>query len=142
MRSSRYAHLAAVGIVVLVASCSGAATTSGKSDAHSQAPATTTIPPIETGPCAEQPTGCGSPQGSASELAAAHWSVFSPGPLSARAEQSTLWTGSDLLVWDGLASQPSGGDGLADGAAYNPATKTWQLLPPAPLSGRGAATAV
>jgi len=142
MRSSRYAQLAAIGIVALAASCSRPATSSSNSDALSHASTSTTIPAIATGPCAEQPAGCGSPQGSASELASAHWSVLSPGPLSARTDQSSLWTGSDLLVWGGVASQSSGGDGLADGAAYRPATNTWQRLAPAPMSGRGGATAV
>lgn len=52
-----------------------------------------------------------------------------------------LWTGHELLVWGGQSG--SQGDTLhSDGAAYNPATNTWRLLPTGPLSGRVGQVAV
>jgi hypothetical protein len=98
-----------------------------------------------TGPCAGQPPGCGSPEGSASALAKARWSSFPDGPLAPRSGQVEVWTGHELLIWGG-DTVPQLGSGapavpVADGAAYDPATRTWRLLPPAPLSAREGAAA-
>ncbi|HEV2361916.1 MAG TPA: hypothetical protein VGS21_09465, partial [Acidimicrobiales bacterium] len=92
----------------------------------------------DTGPCAGQAPGCGSPQSSASALAAGHWTTFPSGPLSTRVSQVEVWTGSELIIWGGVG----GSSELADGAAYNPATRTWRMLPPSPLSPRQNASAV
>ncbi len=101
----------------------------------------TTASPLVTGPCAGQPPGCGSPQGSATALAAGRWSRLASGPLSARDGQASVWTGRELLVWGGAAPRGAGVAGLSDGAAYNPSTRTWSRLPPSPLAPRlGAAT--
>ncbi len=43
-----------------------------------------------------------------------------------------VWTGHEMIGWGG-----GGGDLiLGDGAAYTPATNSWKMLPPAPLSPR------
>jgi hypothetical protein len=41
-------------------------------------------------------------------------------------------TGEELLIWGGTRDDCLP-EYLADGAAYNPATRQWRLLPPAPL---------
>jgi hypothetical protein len=93
-----------------------------------------------TGPCAGQPPGCGSPQGSVAALAAGRWSSFPQGPLSPRDGEVEVWTGSELIIWGGAGG--SGEQMLRDGAAYNPATETWRMLPSSPLSRRENAAAV
>lgn len=45
-----------------------------------------------------------------------------------------VWTGEDLIVWGGEASDQ--GPAFADGAAYNPSTNTWRLIAESPLSPR------
>ena len=46
---------------------------------------------------------------------------------------SAVWTGEELIVWGGVRR---GVDFLATGAAYDPDTDRWQLLPESPLEGR------
>jgi prepilin-type processing-associated H-X9-DG protein len=90
-----------------------------------------------TGPCAGEQPGCGSPDSSATALVAAKWSTFPAGPLSARSGQVELWTGHELVVWGGGTSQGTTGSVMFDnGAAYDPSTDTWRMLPPAPLAAR------
>lgn len=59
-------------------------------------------------------------------------------PLSGRSTMAAVWTGDEMLIW--------GGDGpngqLGDGAAYNPRSDSWTVLPDAPLSARNAPAAV
>ena len=94
------------------------------------------------GPCAGQPPGCGSSQGSAASLASGHWSRLAPGPLSTRAGQASVWTGHQWLVWGGVSSYQQDARSLSDGAAYNPSTRTWKRMPRSPLSPRLSPTAV
>jgi hypothetical protein len=94
-----------------------------------------------TGPCAGAPPGCGSPEGAAAALAAGTWSKFPTGPLSARSGQVEVWTGHELLVWGGFTPGIGGRRALGDSAAYDPATQTWHMLPPAPLTPREDAAA-
>jgi ribosomal protein L39E len=44
----------------------------------------------------------------------------------------SIWTGRQVLTWGGGCC----GENSAEGAAYTPATDTWQKLPPGPLAGR------
>jgi hypothetical protein len=55
------------------------------------------------------------------------------------AEAVAAWTGSDLIVYGGLATppggiDPAGGSRRARGAAYDPVRNRWRLLPVAPLT--------
>ena len=98
--------------------------------------------PANTGPCGGAPPGCGSPQSSARALASGHWSTFPSGPLKARQGQVEAWTGSELLVWGGAVSPtPSTSAARNNGAAYDPTTQSWQMLPPSPLTPREDAAA-
>ena len=90
------------------------------------------------------PATAGEP-GSASALAADLWSVLPRAPLSPRTGQAAVWTGRLLLVWGGSAnSHDSEGlsPALADGAAYDPASRTWSALPKSPLAARSGASAI
>jgi N-acetylneuraminic acid mutarotase len=65
-----------------------------------------------------------------------------PLPLADRAGPVVAWTGRELLVWGGCDNHTpqcddSGGSaGLADGAAYDPATDRWRRIAAAPLTAR------
>ena len=89
------------------------------------------VPPKPTAPVASV---------SAAQLAAGHWSVLPPAPITPRTGASVVWTGTELLVWGG-GSSAAGQTLHSDGAAYNPRTGRWRSLPPAPLSSRVEQTA-
>jgi hypothetical protein len=71
------------------------------------------------------------------------WRTIDPAPLSPRFATSAVWTGSEVVVWGGLEPPTTDADGitrqpgLADGAAWSPATGTWRAIAAAPLAGRG-----
>jgi hypothetical protein len=69
----------------------------------------------------------------------ATWTPIDPGPLAPRFAQSTVWTGAEMIVWGGADSgeaTTTGGPVLDDGAAYDPTTGKWRMLPPSPLGAR------
>ena len=85
--------------------------------------------------------------GSAPALAAVTWSTIPAGPLSARSDQSTLWTGSDLLIWGGqsVSTQvecPCETHSLSDGSLYDPKSNMWTAMSPSPLSPRNGVASV
>ena len=60
-------------------------------------------------------------------------------PPQARSGSAAVWTGSKLLDWGGC--DPSINDrckAVASGYAFDPASRTWSDLPPAPVPGSGA----
>lgn len=66
------------------------------------------------------------------------WEKLPPAPLSARSDAVAVWTGNEVLVWGGFTSKgaPEGSrPEHADGAAYNPATRTWRPIADAPITG-------
>jgi hypothetical protein len=70
---------------------------------------------------------------------AAH--TMAPAPIAARSGAAAVWSGDELLVWGGYrfdgVERP-----LGDGAAYDPATDTWRILPDAPIEARAYPAAV
>lgn len=60
------------------------------------------------------------------------WSEMAPAPISPRSDAAAAWTGSEFLVWGGAIEGPCCGAG----AAYDPATGTWRVLPEAPVGAR------
>ncbi len=54
------------------------------------------------------------------------WSRLPDSPLSAREDAIAVWTGSEVIVWGGHRDMLA----LTDGAAYNPATRTWRSIAP------------
>jgi N-acetylneuraminic acid mutarotase len=81
--------------------------------------------------------------GAAYNPATRRWRLLSRGPLTPRPGQAAVWTGTEMVVWGGVdaRSYPSADAAGDEGAAFNPATNTWRLLPPAPLTSRGYAIA-
>jgi hypothetical protein len=59
---------------------------------------------------------------------------MAPSPLGPRSVPASAWTGRELLVWGG--QDAAGTSSYDDGAAYDPATDTWRILPQSPLSAR------
>jgi hypothetical protein len=77
-------------------------------------------------------------RGAAYNPATNRWRELSPSPLSPRRGAAFEWTGSELLIWGGLdRSDPTTGQTYAtNGAAYDPRTDTWRLLPLISIPGR------
>jgi hypothetical protein len=69
------------------------------------------------------------------------WHRIPASPLSGRFYSSAVWTGREMIVWGGSAPG-AGGALFADGAAYNPKSNRWRVLPAAPLDPRVRAVAV
>lgn len=72
------------------------------------------------------------------------WQLLPPAPLSPRDDATAVWTGREMVVFGGFT-------GLVDGprqvpsnqaAAYDPATRRWRLLPPAPVTPRAGAVGI
>jgi hypothetical protein len=63
------------------------------------------------------------------------WERLPKAPIGGRVGAGVIWTGSEMIVWGGTdrGERP----GLTDGAAYNPQTRTWRKLRPAPAGMRG-----
>ena len=58
---------------------------------------------------------------------------MSPSPLAAR-RTAGVWTGKELVIWGGRNIVDT--KYFTDGAAYDPATDKWRMLPPVNLSAR------
>jgi hypothetical protein len=77
-------------------------------------------------------------EGSVFDAASRSWEPMTSGPLSARSAAASAWTGDEFLIWGGrtgeccVASEMF----LSDGAAYDPAARTWRRLPKAPIDAR------
>jgi hypothetical protein len=96
-----------------------------------------------SGPCAGQPPGWGSPESSAAALATGRWSSFPRGPLSPRTDEVEVWTGRELLIWGGASANSNQSSiVLGDGAAYDPDNEQWRPIAAGPLSPRQGAAAV
>jgi len=81
--------------------------------------------------------------GAAYDPGSGAWRLLPASPLSPRVGQAAVWTGTEMVIWGGDqrgGANPSSATG--DGAAYDPATNRWSLLPAAPLSPRADATAI
>lgn len=96
--------------------------------------------PAAGGTCSGWPPGCGSAQGTSQSLADFAWSAAPAPPLSSRFGQTSLWTGTEFLVWGGVQENRNQSS-ADDGAAYNPDTRTWSPMPASPLSPRNDAFA-
>lgn len=55
-----------------------------------------------------------------------------PGPLGPRAVHDLIWTGEEMIVWGGASGDRS--PHLVEGAAFDPETNVWRMLPPSPIS--------
>jgi hypothetical protein len=59
------------------------------------------------------------------------WYYLPKAPLRTRRGHSATWTGKEMVVWGGRDAVT--GEPLNDGAAYDPVTKRWRMLPPPTL---------
>jgi len=57
------------------------------------------------------------------------------GPLAPRGGHSVVWTGDELIVWGGWGDEV-GSVKRGDGAAYDPASRTWRMIAASPLTPR------
>lgn len=89
-------------------------------------------PPTPT--TAEDPAA---PSPAAVARATPPWTSIPAAPIAGREAHSMVWTGDEAIVWGGRAEA----EPLADGAAYDPARRTWEPIP-ASARGRAAHTAV
>lgn len=62
------------------------------------------------------------------------WEPITSSPLTPRAYAHSVWTGDELLIWGGRGDTSTGG--LVDGAAWDPGSGEWRVLPPAPGGSR------
>ena len=69
------------------------------------------------------------------------WQELPAGPLGERLDYSSTWTGRELIIWGGWSGTTER-EFHADGAAFNPSTNEWRMLPGAPDPGRASATGV
>lgn len=83
--------------------------------------------------------------GGTTMTAQASWKALPAAPIAGRDSPLAVWTGKEMLVWGGatasLSAQPAGcRQCMSDGAAYNPATRTWHTIassPPGVFYGGG-----
>jgi hypothetical protein len=62
---------------------------------------------------------------------------LAPSGLAGRSGAASVWTGKEVLIWGGSATDPTSGTRtLADGAALDPSSGRWRPIPPAPIAGR------
>lgn len=69
------------------------------------------------------------------------WRSTAYSPIAEAELPSGVWTGEEMIVWGGTTDGGVLWD-EADGAAYDPETDTWRMLPRAPVPARAHATAV
>ena len=69
------------------------------------------------------------------------WQPTANSPLASRSEHSTVWTGSEMIVWGGSRTICYNSY-YANGARYAPATNSWAMLAVSPLLSRTRHTAV
>ncbi|HWL89984.1 MAG TPA: hypothetical protein VNP90_01355, partial [Actinomycetota bacterium] len=64
------------------------------------------------------------------------WEALPDSPLSGRSDTAYGWTGKELLIWGGFDGGFREVPYLDDGAAFDPRTRTWRMLPAAPIGPR------
>ncbi len=66
------------------------------------------------------------------------WKLLPAAPISARTAVAGAWTGTEMLVAGGIGPESDPPQVFADGAAYDPAAKSWRKLPAMPEARFGA----
>ncbi|HET6362478.1 MAG TPA: hypothetical protein VFH11_10520 [Gemmatimonadota bacterium] len=85
-----------------------------------------------TGSGDEDPSG----DGFVFEGATRTWGALPDSPLSGRSDTASAWTGEELLIWGGFDGGFREVPYFDDGAAFDPLTETWRMLPAAPIGAR------
>jgi hypothetical protein len=78
--------------------------------------------------------------GFAFDAATRRWEPLPPSPLAGRSDPAFAWTGRELLIWGGWDGGFRDPPYFDDGAAFDPLTETWRMLPPPPIGARTAFT--
>ena len=73
----------------------------------------------------------GEDRGAAYDPSTNKWRPIAESPLEARYYHGAVWTGDEMIVWGGVVGDGAEGRSFADGAAYDPVTDTWRMLPSA-----------
>lgn len=68
------------------------------------------------------------------------WKLIAPSPLGPLQYETLAWTGQEMIAWGGT-SPATGPPTTNEGAAYDPHTNAWRILPQAPIARRSAAGA-
>ena len=68
------------------------------------------------------------------------WDRLPPAPGPGRFAAASVWTGQEAVIWGGATDQRAF-DFDPGGLAWNPGTRTWRTLPPAPFGLMGARAA-
>lgn len=77
--------------------------------------------------------------GAAYSIASDAWTTLPTSPLSVRDTPGAVWTGSQVVFWGGHRAGGNVDPAVyRDGTAYDPATRQWRKLAPAPVAGRDA----
>ena len=66
--------------------------------------------------------------------------VLPQAPIGGRFGAAVVWTGQEMIIWGGLGTptpNTRSGSPWSDGAAFDPAAKSWRLISAAPITGRG-----
>ncbi len=70
------------------------------------------------------------------------WQALPSAPIAGRIAEGAVWTGKEMIVWGGVTQKPVRATApcdrcASDGAAYDPATRTWRAIAPAPAGVEG-----
>ncbi len=133
-RTVRSTSLATVGIALLAA-CGGGADTATSTTAPPSTDPTGTVTSTSVAVVAPSTTSVAQP--------APAWRALPEAPIAGRIGAGVVWTGKEMLVWGGLP-RPADPDApmerVGDGAAYDPATRSWRTLAPPPPGVLGIAS--
>jgi len=69
------------------------------------------------------------------------WQPLPGAPIVGRLGPGAVWTGTEMIVWGGSARSGEIERGY-EGAAYNPATRTWRTIAPSPTGVQGGGVGV
>jgi hypothetical protein len=131
----RAVALTTTGILLAAMMVAGGWWLGQRSEQQQAAPAVTTAAPTTPPAAATSPPASGGPtQTSAPRLGSGSWQRLPAAPLPSQSSgYAGAWTGSELLITGPHFTSAAGvPKGRSVGAAYNPATRTWRTLPPAP----------
>ena len=114
--------------VVVVAGATAVVSCGGSSKPSVSTHPTTTV--------RERTTTSTTPPSSTTGARPPKWTAVPAAPIAGRIAAGVVWTGTEMIAWGGVVR----GDTIAsasDGAAYDPASRTWRTLAPAPSGVAG-----
>jgi hypothetical protein len=79
----------------------------------------------------------------AGQTSSPSWRMLPAAPIAGRIAEGAVWTGKEMIVWGGVTEKAARQVGpcdrcASDGAAYDPATRTWRAIAPSPAGVEGA----